>query len=302
MFAGVPNAHQVNYLFQRYVSRSVVYRREWFDYKLSQAGSHWRAWQRFREGRVPGVVLEIGTGWFPVVAVGLALGGSETIRSVDKIGLLRPREVTITVRACVEALDDGRMQACVPELDPRRVATLRRLAGYETVTPAALEELGIVWDVGDARDLALTSESVDFFISNNTFEHISGDILAAILREYRRLASPSALMSHFVDMTDHYSYGDPKIGPLHFLRYSDRQWRRWDNAIVPQNRLRLGDHRALLEGAGFTILEEDRVWTAPPGALEKLKVAMEFRHHPPEELLVHGVWFTAAPRTRGLAP
>ncbi len=65
--------------------------------------------------------------------------------------------------------------------------------------------------------LNIKSDSVDFICSNNTFEHIPADILSAILREFKRVIKPGGLMSHFIDMSDHFAHFDSRITIYNFL-------------------------------------------------------------------------------------
>src|SRR3546814_8238603 len=51
-------------------------------------------------------------------------------------------------------------------------------------------------------------------------------------------SSDLGIMFHSVNCGDHYAYVDRSIHQLHYLKYSDRQWRFWDNAFLYQNRLR----------------------------------------------------------------
>src|SRR3546814_12639189 len=57
-------------------------------------------------------------------------------------------------------------------------------------------------------------------------------------REAMRILAPGGIMFHSVNCGDHYAYVDRSIHQLHYLKYSDRQWRFWDNAFLYQNRLR----------------------------------------------------------------
>jgi hypothetical protein len=75
------------------------------------------------------------------------------------------------------------------------------------------------------------------------FEHIPPDDLQAIMAEANRITKPTGLLLHLVDHTDHFSHADPTLSPLHFLRYSDVEWRRYaDNRHAYVNRLREDDY------------------------------------------------------------
>ena len=57
-------------------------------------------------------------------------------------------------------------------------------------------------------------------------------------------------------MSDHFAHLDKKITIFNFLKFSEKQWQIIDNTIQPQNRLRINEHRLLLEKTGFELLDE----------------------------------------------
>jgi SAM-dependent methyltransferase len=123
--------------------------------------------------------------------------------------------------------------------------------------------------------LELPADSVDFICSNNTFEHIYPDPLARILAQLHRVLKPGGIMSHFIDMSDHFSHLDQSITPLNFLQFSQRTWARIDNSIQPQNRWRLSDYRRLYARQEISIAEEI-VITRDEEALAQTPVHAEF--------------------------
>ena len=123
-----------------------------------------------------------------------------------------------------------------------------------------LAGLGITYVApGDARATGLDDASIDAATSTSVLEHSPPDDIAAILRELRRVLVPGGLCSFAVDYHDHFAGADADIDGLHFLRYSDREWARWNSDLQFQNRLRHLDHRALFEEAGFEIVAEEAV-------------------------------------------
>ena len=84
---------------------------------------------------------------------------------------------------------------------------------------------------------------------NTVLEHIDPAILVGVLGSFARMAGPGTVMSHLVDMCDHYLYVDRSLTPYHFLRYTERQWRWIDNSIQPMNRLRVQQYDALYHEA-----------------------------------------------------
>jgi hypothetical protein len=293
----LPASDRVNYAMQRWVTRTAVLRPWFVERKVEQAARHARNWAAWG-GRAgpPGRVVEVGTGWFPLVTVGLALTGCGEVVTVDRSALLRPRNVAATLRALDAGLTDGWVGRAFGDvgIDPERRRILAKLAAADEVPVDDLAALGIRVVVGDAAAMPYPAASCDLFVSNNTLEHIGEEALAAILAEFRRLATAGACMSHFVDMSDHYSHFDGSISPLHFLRFDDRQWRRWDNGIVPQNRLRLSDYRALHERAGFRVVDED-VTYAEVADLDRVPLAPRFAARDRDDVRATYVWLVSTP-------
>jgi hypothetical protein len=195
-----------------------------------------------------------------------------------------------------EAAKSGVLDRLLPGAWADRVATLRDVAAWadEEEPEALLSRLGVEVVLGDARETALDAGSFDLLVSNNTFEHVAPDVLYEILVEFRRLASPRAIMSHFVDMADHYAYFDRTLSQYHYLRFSDRTWRLLNGGIQYQNRLRIPDYRALHAAAGFSILHEAH-GQALPDDLDRVPLAERFRFYSREDLLVLRAWLTSAP-------
>ena len=113
--------------------------------------------------------------------------------------------------------------------------------------------------IGDARKIDRPADSFDLINSNNTFEHIYPEILIDIVKEFKRLLKPGGIMSHQIDMSDHFAHLDKSITIYNFLKYSDKEWSLIDNTIQPQNRLRVTDFRKIFTDLGLqTIYEQNR--------------------------------------------
>ena len=101
-------------------------------------------------------------------------------------------------------------------------AKLRRTNTLEELLAAA----GIEYRAPeDADKLGLAARSVDIVYSNSVFEHVRPEYMAPILREAYRVLKDDGLMVHAIACNDHYAYFDPSVSFVHFLRYTDKQWR-----------------------------------------------------------------------------
>jgi len=125
-----------------------------------------------------------------------------------------------------------------------------------------------------------------------------------ILVEMRRLAAPGAVLSHFVDLSDHYSHFDGSLSPYNLLRYSDSQWRLLNNRLVFQNRLRVPGYRRLFSAAGLDLVDDGGYTPQPVADIESLRLTAALRDQPAADVLATHAWFTAVvgarPRARQL--
>lgn len=198
-------------------------------------------------------VVEIGTGWVPVVPLGLHLMGAGRIVTFD---LNRHFQAELTLRSvpllrdCIgeiqrrTGLDPAPLHARLDRLmTADSPETLLRLAGIEYRAPA------------DASRSGLPSGSVDLVYSNLVLEHIPESALRAIHAESRRILKPEGVAWHNVDYSDHYAATNRHVSATNFLRYSARFWSAvGNNDILWQNRLRKSQHQALLAASGLTQL------------------------------------------------
>jgi hypothetical protein len=265
----LPARDRLNHLLQRHVTGSVTLTEEVFERKRAQCRRHLDSY-REQHGTLPRHVLELGTGWYPIVPVGLIDEGVEHVTTID----VNPLCDLSRARAALEKF--GSERATDPASDAVQL----------------LEPLGVRVLVCDARKSGLEEGSVDLFVSNNTLEHIPPATLDQIMAEFRRLAAPGAVMDHFIDMSDHYAHFDHSITEFNYLRYSDRRWRPFNNRLQYQSRLRISDYRRIIEEAGFRIVGEEAE-RGPAQALDQIKLAPRFRSYPRDELAVLRCWLTA---------
>ena len=290
----LPNPQRWNYRFQKHVTRSVDLNDAYFLMKWAQCKRHLDNLRGAHgdggASHVPFVALELGTGWFPIIPVGLALLGAGRVYSVDTQKLLSHDRLTQTLRYYANCMKDGRVQPGRPEAESRIARVLD--VAPKLSTGELLSELGIELLVTDARRLSLQSSSVDLICSNNTLEHIPPTIIVDIFREFNRVAAGGGLMSHHIDLADHYANFDPSITVYNFLKYSDFTWRFFNNELQYQNRLRISDFRELHEATGWQLLAEDSRRKAP-AELAAIKLATRFRSYSELDLLVYDTWLVS---------
>ncbi|MEL6671325.1 MAG: hypothetical protein AAFR61_04010 [Bacteroidota bacterium] len=236
--------------------------------RLEHVGRHLKAWQQIHPNRLPERVLEFGSGWYPLVPLGLYLCGVKKVVLTDRYQLFKPADLDKLINFIEDELWD-KLPEILPGFQQARWKQLKEI--LQLAPEQRLSDLGWTYQVGDILQKPPTG-SFDLLISNNTFEHLAPKLLNALMPFFWQCLKPAGVMSHYVDMVDHYSYFDPSLPAFHFLRFSPRQWSWIENSLQAQNRWRLDDYQALWERHQLPI---DACW---PELLPEDRIAPEQWH------------------------
>ena len=291
----VPDAEKWNYLYRKHVSHTLDLNGPHFENKLQLCRRHLETYLRWTEGtKHDFTALELGTGRYPVLAVGLALCGASTVWTIDKFPLLDDQSVILTLEFFRRYFENGKLFDILPRLQPERMAQLgNALASADSKTGRELlAAIGVEFLVQDARRTLLTTGAVDFIFSNVVLRDIPQPVLNGIFREFRRVSKPKTVMCHHITLEDHYSDFDNSITVYNFLKYSGRTWKLFNNSMHYQNRLRICDYRTLLAATGFEIVEENNQ-TGPKDVLAQMCIAKEFEDYNLEDLAVSRSWLVS---------
>jgi hypothetical protein len=238
--------------------------------------------------------MEIGTGWLPVFPLCFHLAGARRCHTFDLNRHLHTRHVRPTLKRLGQHLGvlaeaSGQSEGAVQE----RWNALMALEHDDAI----LDRAGVAYHApADASQTGLPDASIGLVFSNSVLEHVSASVLGALMRETRRILEPDGLVLHSVNCGDHYAYFDRAITPIHYLRYSESQWRWWNNDLLYQNRLRPVDFIESAREAGLVITLD---WQNPRPALmamlQSLPIDGAFRRYPAEQLCCTSVTFAATP-------
>lgn len=225
-------------------------------------------------------ILEIGTGWLPVLPLSLALAGFRNVFTVDLYPHLHQTAIRRTLSALRPYLHHPMFRPFASE--DQVAQNFDHLWNSTAIFAAA----GITYLAPcNAGATQWSSGSMDLITSNNVFEHVPVPGLLAMFAEAKRLLRPGGSVLHCVNCGDHYAYADKSITQLNYLRFSEQQWQRWNNSIQYQNRLRPMDFIQMAEKERLQIRSAE--YTARPEALrelEQMEIAPEFRDYPLEQL------------------
>jgi SAM-dependent methyltransferase len=236
------------------------------------------------------VFVEVGTGRVPLLPIAFWLMGAKHTYTFDRHPYLKAElvaESLVHIADHCEAL----VQHCGALIVSER---LLELAAFARQCPGDLDALGALCRIeylapADAAATGLPAQSIDVHTSYTVLEHIPPPVLTAILKEGARLLRPDGWGIHGIDYSDHFAHGDPRLSPLHFLRYSDKQWARYaDNKYMYMNRLRHDDMLRLFEETGHRIVDEDP--QSDLGMTEVLPLDARFQAKSAEVLAITQTW------------
>ena len=228
-------------------------------------------------------LVEIGTGWFPTFPICYGLCGAAACTTFDINRHIKPALTFAMLR---------RLEHHLPAIAAAGRTSLaqvgeryERLRGASTVEQL-LERAHVEYRApADFTSSKLAGDSVDVVFSNSVLEHVPADVIRLFMRESTRVLRPGGLVVHDVNCGDHYAYFDRTITQVHYLRYGDAQWRRWNSRALYQNRLRATDFVHMATEAGLEICRY--VARARPELMEEIrgiKLPDEFRGYTVEEL------------------
>jgi len=100
-----------------------------------------------------------------------------------------------------------------------------------------------------------TVEKFDICISTTALEHFNVIDLQNYLLDLKKVLNDNGLVSSLIDYSDHYSHTDKNIDALNFLSYSKKEWEKYNNSYLYQNRLRHQDYKKLFIDQGYKIVK-----------------------------------------------
>lgn len=222
-------------------------------------------------------VLEIGSGWFPVIPIMLSLYGAKKVVLSD----LSPH------------MDATTFAATLAFLQPQ----LKNFPGTEN--KLSVEDFGLEY-LSPFRVAAIPDGSIDIVISRTVLEHISAPQLHDLLAALRPKLAPHGIMAHYVDHSDHLEHRDKSISRINFLTWSDTQ-----HGIVNwltkegENRLRHHEYREVFEDSGYEILSESGQPHKSTLALApQLALKGRFVNMTPEQVSILSSIYLLSPRNK----
>jgi SAM-dependent methyltransferase len=199
-------------------------------------------------------VLEVGSGWRPIIPLLFSLAGAARVVLVDSQRLMDAPTFAGTARnlaagasfiAARLGLEEAAVRTALADPPHDLGESLRRFR-FEYQAPCNI----ISAPLEDGQFDVVTSRAV--------LEHVPPHVLRPLLGRTFRLLRPGGWACHAVDNSDHWSHSraDRRLSRVNFLRYSDRffGFLNWFNPLDYQNRLRHPEYAALLRELGFDVV------------------------------------------------
>ncbi|MCT4622932.1 MAG: class I SAM-dependent methyltransferase [Schleiferiaceae bacterium] len=282
-----PNHEKLNYIFQKRVTKAVFLDDQHFGWKVEHARDHIAYFNENGSPNAESKVVELGTGWYPIIPMLFFLTKTGKVMSYDIQNWMTKDNQLATIKKLKEWKDNGKLESYISDIDEANWKVLLDvLSNPEQYSFEDINQvIGLSIHLKDASQSGLKEDSIDFICSNNTFEHIYPGVLKSILSEFKRIIKPEGVMSHFIDMSDHFAHSDPSITIYNFLGFSKKQWDFIDNKIQPQNRLRFKDFISIYNDLGIPVTETE-TREGDLDALKRTKVHPEFAGYSAEELAI----------------
>ena len=242
-------------------------------------------------------VMEIGTGWIPLIPIGFWMCGAKHVMTFDlnrylSSGLLSKALVWMSKNE--DILTEIYGDIVSPETIHERLNQIRPLV---YMPDRFLRDARIEYRAPtDAAKTSLPDESIDIQVSTSVFEHIPEDLLPGILKEARRVLNSDGIAIHLIDPTDHFAHADKSIPLINFLQFDRKTWRKYNNnRFAYHNRLCDNDYKRIFDESPLNIIETD--FMQDDASLKILQndfpLADEFSDKPTEELCKRDLYYIA---------
>ncbi len=286
-----PGGYDMNFVLQKHVTKGVELTDDYFYDRLNHASDHINAYKnKFSLESDFQFTLELGTGWYPIVPLAIFLSGAEVIYTIDIVSMTDRDKIKKTIEKFIQSKNFNTLRTFIPYKEDKMRFLEALYLNYENLTyEKILHLLNFHLIIGDAKTIALSSDKIQLIHSNNTFEHIYPETLIPILSEFKRLIDKSkGVMSHFIDMSDHFAHFDSKISIYNFLKFSESTWKGIDNSIQPQNRLRFSDYLAMYGDLQIPV-SYTKIRPGDTQQLTKIKLDKKFKSKTIEDIAISHV-------------
>ncbi len=180
-------------------------------------------------------VLEIGSGWFPVIPILLIRDGAKKVLMSD----LNPHMDAITFNETTFYLKNQfPKDQFIQNLSTFEALPVEYLAPFDVST--------------------IHNHSVDLIVSRTVLEHIPKSDLYTLFFALKLKLSNAGFMVHLVDHTDHFEHVDKSISKINFLTWNEAKHTLINYLINGgENRMRHHEYQQIFTDAGYQVENEE---------------------------------------------
>ncbi|MDR0390731.1 MAG: class I SAM-dependent methyltransferase [Planctomycetaceae bacterium] len=275
---------------QRYITKSLPQSEEQFKSRWNSVIKHYNIFTRLSDKPVEDAnCYEFGAGWDLMFPLSFSALGFSNIYCVD----IRPLAMTSLINSNINFINkhlELTKQSCIKIED----YSGKELSSHNMIKKLAEKFHIYYYAPMDARKTNIPDASIDFFYSNATLEHIPSAIIVPILKECYRILNSEGIFSVMIDYSDHWSSFDRSITQYNYLKFSSKEWLKYNPSLQYQNRLRHSDYIRFFEQSGFEILSEEKFYPDQKqiDQLKTLPLANEFKKYTFDDLTITGCWIT----------
>jgi SAM-dependent methyltransferase len=242
-------------------------------------------------------LVELGSGWYPLLAVMFHGLGAATIRLTDISRHIRGEFVEKTIHYLIKRSGEVSSLTGIPAdtLEKRWRKLLPQGHPWEEVFAAH----GMTYDAPlDFAHSGWQAGSLDMIFSNSCLVYVPESALREIFAETRRLLRPGGFFAHNLDPVNVLN------GTIDFLELSREEWERIGCCNLHyQNRLRPKRYVQLATEAGLEVEIQDRIPCPEPApAWDRAGLHADFRDLPESELLCFHFLLAGRNPSKQLAP
>jgi len=271
--SSVPNGEKLNYMFQKYISKSLPQKNDRFLRQVNEAFQHYSNFTKFNNlGNVENRYYEFGAGWDLTIPLTMSLLNLE-VHCIDIEKLILPELICDSINKFEVNKENlpFKLKDVISCNDPDK-----SILGY-------LKDRYKLYYYApkDARYTNFNNDYFDFISSTFTLEHISSQDILLILKECYRILKKGGVISMTIDYKDHWSYFDKNISIYNYLKYSSKEWEKYNPKLHFQNRLRHSDYIKLISKTNFNIAKVSLIHPSSNdlGILETVKLHSDFLNY-----------------------
>jgi len=213
-------------------------------------------------------ILEIGSGWVPMLAYFLKVKGE-----INKV-------YTYDIN---KHYQQQNLDKCFNYMISKYDTKINPIEKGEFTLPDFIEYHPFT-NIIDA-DL---SKDIDIVLSRFVLEHVTPADLSAIHKKLYESLPDNVLILHLISPSDHRAHSDGSLSLYDFLKYSKKEWDNIQTKFDYHNRLRLPNYLDIFEDAGFEILfvEYDKASENEEKyrKFKELEIHPDFKKYTEEEL------------------